>query len=97
MFTDVPNCRPVLRVPALQQSTPRPGLRPVPTSQERLTLNSHLVKASRDCIDFVILLELCHLAEHNHSERFYRLMGQVMPQCETVKSRRDGMANVLLN
>lgn len=63
----------------------------------RLTLNPHLVKAPRDCIDYVILHELCHLAEHNHSERFYRLMGQVMPQWEKVKSRLDGMANVLLN
>ncbi|MGL4603184.1 MAG: M48 family metallopeptidase, partial [Iodobacter sp.] len=63
----------------------------------RLTLNPHLVKAPRDCIDYVILHELCHLAEHNHSERFYRLINQVMPQCEKVKERLDGMANVLLN
>lgn len=43
----------------------------------RITLNPHLVKASRDCIDYVILHELCHIAEHNHSEQFYRLMSQV--------------------
>ncbi|WP_423709297.1 M48 family metallopeptidase [Undibacterium sp. WLX3042] len=58
----------------------------------RLTLNPHLVKASRDCIDYVILHELCHLAEHNHSERFYRLLGQVMPNWGKVKKRLDGMA-----
>lgn len=63
----------------------------------RLTLNPHLVKAPRDCIDYVILHELCHLAEHNHSERFYRLMGQVMPNWEQVKGRLDGMANVLIS
>lgn len=57
-----------------------------------LTLNPHLVKAPRECIDYVILHELCHLAEHNHSERFYRLMSQVMPQWERVKSRLDGNA-----
>lgn len=62
----------------------------------RLTLNPHLVKAPRDCIDYVILHELCHLAEHNHSQRFYRLMGQVMPHWEKVKGRLDGMANVLI-
>lgn len=45
----------------------------------RVTLNPSLVKAPRECIDYVILHELCHLAEHNHSERFYRLMGQVIP------------------
>ncbi|WP_268799400.1 M48 family metallopeptidase [Pseudomonas huanghezhanensis] len=63
----------------------------------RITLNPHLVKAPRDCIDYVLLHELCHIAEHNHSERFYRLMKQVMPQWETVKRRLDEMATALLN
>ncbi len=63
----------------------------------RLTLNPHLVKAPRACIDYVILHELCHLAEHNHSERFYRLMSQVMPQWEKTKRQLDGMAHKLLN
>ncbi len=40
-----------------------------------LTLNPWLVKASSECIDYVLLHELCHVAEHNHSEEFYRLMG----------------------
>ncbi|MDY0207556.1 MAG: DUF45 domain-containing protein, partial [Pseudomonas sp.] len=62
----------------------------------RLTLNPHLVKAPRECIDYVILHELCHIAEHNHSERFYRLMNQVMPQWEKTKKKLDGMANRLL-
>ncbi|SDY75037.1 M48 family metallopeptidase [Nitrosomonas sp. Nm33] len=58
----------------------------------RLTLNPHLVKAPRECIDYVILHELCHIAEHNHSERFYRLMKQVMPEWERIKKRLDEMA-----
>ncbi|CAG9294962.1 M48 family metallopeptidase [Celerinatantimonas diazotrophica] len=62
----------------------------------RITLNPYLVKAPRDCIDYVVLHELCHLAEFNHSERFYRLMGQVMPGWEKVKERLDGMANIIL-
>ncbi|WP_029991147.1 M48 family metallopeptidase [Tatumella ptyseos] len=63
----------------------------------RLTLNTNLVKAPRECIDYVILHELCHLAEHNHSERFYRLMGQVMPEWEVVKTRLDEMAGVIFS
>lgn len=62
----------------------------------RITLNPHLVKAPRECIDYVILHELCHLAEHNHSERFYRLMGQVMPGWEKTKERLDGLASSIL-
>lgn len=64
--------------------------------QGRLTLNPHLVKAPRECIDYVILHELCHLAEHNHGERFYRLLYQVMPAWETIKARLDAKAAVLL-
>lgn len=62
----------------------------------RVTLNRNLVKAPRECIDYVILHELCHLAEHNHSERFYRLMGQVMPDWEKTKKRLDGMAGMIM-
>lgn len=58
----------------------------------RITLNPQLVKAPRTCIDYVILHELCHIAEHNHSERFYRLMSQVMPNWEQTKERLDAMA-----
>lgn len=63
----------------------------------RITLNPHLVKAPRECIDYVILHELCHIAEHNHSESFYRLMNQVMPGWEKTKERLDLMANTILN
>lgn len=62
----------------------------------RITLNPHLVKAPRDCIDYVLLHELCHIAEHNHSERFYRLLTQVMPDWEKTKQRLDGLASRLL-
>lgn len=63
----------------------------------RITLNPLLVKAHRECIDYVILHELCHIAEHNHSERFYRLMGQVMPNWERVKDKLDQMAGRIFN
>ena len=57
-----------------------------------LVLNPYLVKAPTQCIDYVILHELCHLAEHNHSERFYQLMSQVMPDWESRKELLDNMA-----
>lgn len=63
----------------------------------RLTLNPQLVKAPRECIDYVILHELCHIAEHNHSKKFYRLMAQVMPGWVGVKERLDKLASLIIH
>ncbi|MDE7547155.1 SprT family zinc-dependent metalloprotease [Acetobacter fabarum] len=61
-----------------------------------ITLNPHLVKAPRDCIDYVILHELCHLKEHNHGPTFWTLLERVMPDWERHKARLDDMAELLL-
>jgi len=62
-----------------------------------LMLNPHLVKAPKECIDYVILHELCHIEEHNHSERFWRLLTQIMPNWREVKDKLDDMAELYLN
>ena len=67
------------------------------STKGNLILNPHLVKAPKECIDYVILHELCHIAEHNHSEQFWRLLTQVMPNWREVKARLDGMAELYLN
>jgi hypothetical protein len=67
------------------------------STKGNLILNPHLVKAPKECIDYVILHELCHIAEHNHSEHFWRLLMQVMPNWKEVKARLDEMAELYLN
>lgn len=42
-----------------------------------LTFNTHLIKAAPELIEHVILHELCHLKEFNHSPRFYALMQSI--------------------
>ena len=63
----------------------------------RLTLNPHLVKAPRECIDYVLLHELCHLKEHNHSPKFYRLLDRHLPRWRGNKERLDELADTVLN
>ena len=63
----------------------------------RILLNPHLVKAPKECIDYVLLHELCHIAEHNHSERFWRLLTKVMPDWKVNKAKLDEMAELYLN
>jgi len=67
------------------------------STKGNLMLNPHLIKAPKECIDYVIFHELCHIAEHNHSERFWRLLTQVMPNWKEVKAKLDDMAEMYLN
>ena len=62
-----------------------------------VVLNPNLVKAPKECIDYVVLHEVCHLKEHNHSPRYYRLLAELMPDWERHKARLDGLAEALLN
>ena len=67
------------------------------STKGNLMLNPHLIKAPKECIDYVILHELCHIAEHNHSENFWRLLTQVMPNWKEVKAKLDDMAELYLD
>ena len=55
------------------------------SSKGTLTLNRDLIRAPRDCIDYVVTHELCHLKYKDHSSAFYRLLEQVMPDWERRK------------
>ena len=60
-------------------------------------LNPHLIKAPTRAIDYVLLHELCHLEEHNHSPRFYGLLDRFMPEWRAIKEHLDGQAEVILS
>jgi predicted metal-dependent hydrolase len=62
----------------------------------RITLNPSLVRAPRECIDYVLLHELCHLREHNHGTKFYRLLDVHLPGWKHIKLRLDDMADGIL-
>ena len=59
-------------------------------------LNPALVRAPRHCIEYVILHELCHLLEHNHSKRFFSLLTKHMPGWESAKIELDSLAEMIL-
>ena len=50
-----------------------------------ITLNPLLLRAPSRCVDYVIVHEVCHLREHNHSARFYALQEQLFPAWRQAK------------
>ena len=54
-----------------------------------LTLNVSLIQAPRECIDYVITHELCHLKHPDHSPAFYGLIEKVMPDWEKRKHKLE--------
>src|SRR5690606_31275106 len=62
-----------------------------------LLLNPDLIKTPKACIEYVVAHELCHLMEHNHSERFYRLLSATLPDWERRKRDLDKLAELVLN
>jgi hypothetical protein len=54
-----------------------------------LTLNANLIRAPRECIDYVITHELCHLKYHDHGPDFYKLLEKVMPDWERRKHKLE--------
>ncbi|NTV14920.1 MAG: M48 family metallopeptidase [Desulfobulbaceae bacterium] len=54
-----------------------------------LTLNPDLIRAPKECIDYVITHELCHLRFHDHGSEYYRLLEKVMPDWEKRKHKLE--------
>jgi len=60
------------------------------TNTRVIKLNTHLVEREIGLIDYVLVHELCHLRELNHSPRFYRLMDAALPDWRQRSAALDG-------
>lgn len=56
---------------------------------DTINLNLELIKTPIECIDYVILHELCHFHEMNHSKEFWQLVTLCMPEWEKYKKKLD--------
>ncbi len=54
--------------------------------KKRIWLNLQLVKKPPECLDYVIIHELVHLLERNHTSRFQSLMEQYCPTWRDAKA-----------
>jgi predicted metal-dependent hydrolase len=54
-------------------------------AKKKVLLNPELIKASKECIDYVITHELCHMKHHDHSAAYYRFLQSKFPGWEKAK------------
>ncbi len=55
-----------------------------------ITLNSELLKKELDLLDYVIIHELCHFYESNHSPAFWRHVEEYYPKYKEARKRLRG-------
>ena len=55
----------------------------------KILLNTELIKASKICIEYVIIHELCHLMHPNHSKEFYNLLTDLLPNWKKIKHKLE--------
>lgn len=54
-------------------------------TKNKITINYELVKAPKDCLDYVVLHELIHFLVSGHNKAFYNYMTILMPDWKTRK------------
>ncbi len=57
--------------------------------QRGMTLNTVLIQAPPECLEYVIYHELCHLSYRGHGARFYQLLTAVLPEWEARKRQLE--------
>lgn len=58
-------------------------------SKEKIFLNPKLIHTSKDCIDYVIVHELCHMRYKNHDKKFYSFLDEKYPGWKKVKEKLE--------
>lgn len=57
-----------------------------------IILNLRLIHRRLELIDYVMIHELCHLKEHNHSPRFYALLDRALPDWRRLRQELNAAA-----
>lgn len=59
------------------------------TASGKIILNLDLIKASKGCIEYVMIHELCHLIHYSHTKPFFSLLNRLLPDWEKWKDRLE--------
>ena len=64
--------------------------------QLKISLNTKLIHASNDCLDYVVMHELCHIKHQNHSKQFYECLSDFVPNWKILKKKLEKDISYLL-
>lgn len=59
------------------------------TKKGNIVINSDLIKAPINCIDYVLIHEICHLKHHNHSNQFWTMLNKYCPDWVKTKDKLE--------
>ena len=65
------------------------------SSKGSINLSWRLIMARGELIDYVVVHELAHLSEMNHSDRFWKIVGQYMPDYRALRSELADFGRML--
>ena len=57
------------------------------SSEGNISLNFYLYEKSPECVDYVIIHELCHLVHMDHSPQFWELVSKYCPDCKSIRHK----------
>ena len=58
-------------------------------NKDKIFLNPKLINMPKECIDYVVVHELCHLRYKNHDKRFFELFNKKFPKWQKVKDKLE--------
>ena len=57
------------------------------SSNGSISLNYYLYEHPKECMDYVVVHELCHLVHMDHSPQFWALVESYIPNCKEIRRR----------
>ena len=57
------------------------------TAKKKISYSWRLIMAADDVIDYVVVHELAHIIEMNHSKKFWDIVGRIIPDYKTGRTR----------